>query len=118
LSKSILIVDDEPEVLTLLTNIVRRRDIEVTQALGSDQALGLLETTTPDMIIMDLAMPGLNGLDLLQIIRGLPHLSSTRIVIVTARPSMIRGIESADVEDIILKPIRPNQLLQIVDQLV
>jgi CheY-like chemotaxis protein len=119
-SKSILIIEDEPEVLQLLTHILKPGQYDIAQALGGAQALAALQSTAPDLVILDLAMPGINGLDLLETIRQSPQLAHTKVVVVTARPTLAeKALEYKGlVVQLFYKPVRPVQLLHAVRELL
>jgi CheY-like chemotaxis protein len=116
LSNSILVIEDEIDVLNLLTQILKTRQHHVIQALGGRQALDILARERPDLILLDLAMPGIDGLQILAAIREMAHLKDVRIVVVTARGQMARQASSYQVDDIFMKPVRPGQLLSAIER--
>ncbi|NPV66149.1 MAG: response regulator [Anaerolineae bacterium] len=119
MSPAVLIIEDEPEVLTLLTRMLQREDCQIIPALGGENALQALQQYTPDIILLDLAMPGINGLDLLEAIQGMPHLSNTKVIVITARPMMVEEARQYNVvARIFLKPVRAIQLLHTVHELL
>ena len=115
---SILIIEDEPDVITLLSRVLEPHGYQVIPALGGTNALQLLQQTTPSVILLDLAMPGVDGLELLEAIQTMPHLQSTKIVVVTARPQMAQDARSYDVEAIFFKPVRPTHLINTLRSLL
>lgn len=118
MSPAVLIIEDEPEVLTLLTRMFQRENCQIIPALGGENALQALQQHTPDIILLDLAMPGINGLDLLEAIQGMPHLSNAKVVVITARPMMAEEARQYNVARIFLKPVRAVQLLHTVHELL
>ncbi|MFC1960484.1 response regulator [Chloroflexota bacterium] len=111
----VLIIEDEPDVLKMLSCVLRHQNVEITEALGGTQALVILENTTPDIILLDLAMPGINGLDILENIQQQPRLHNASIFVLTARPQMAQQVcQNYSVEKIFLKPIQPVALLQAI----
>ncbi len=82
----ILVVDDDPAMVRLLTRMIRaeRPEVRVLQAHGGGMALELIRREQPDLVLLDLLIPGLGGLDLLQQVRAEPELAEMEIIIVTA----------------------------------
>ncbi|MBN2471832.1 MAG: response regulator [Anaerolineae bacterium] len=115
---SILIIEDEPEVITLLTRVLSPAGYEVIPALGGEKALDLLQQAVPAIILLDLAMPGIDGLQLLASIQAMPHLNSAKIVVITARPQMAQDAQQYAVAAIFFKPIRPNHLVNTIKSLL
>lgn len=109
----VLIIEDEVEVLKMLSSILRRQNVEVVEALGGAQALAALENTTPDIILLDLAMPGVSGMDILNSIKEQSRFHDVSILIITARPEMARQVcEHHIVDKIFLKPVHPLTLIK------
>ncbi len=118
MNKLVLIIEDEPEVLVLLHRILAPRGFEITEALGGAMALELLTQTSPDIILLDLAMPGIDGLALLASIQTMAHLQNSKVVVVTARPQLALEARNYDVAAILYKPIRPLQLVNLLETLI
>lgn len=118
MSASILIIEDEPEVITLFTRILAPTGYQIIPALGGAKALELLQQVAPTIILLDLAMPGVDGLELLASIQAMPHLADTRIVVITARPQMAEAARRYAVDAIVFKPIRPNHLINTIKSLL
>ena len=112
----ILIVDDEIGALTLIGIMLERGGFEVIKARNAGEALMLLDETTPDLIILDVMMPGMDGIELCAVIRERPATGETPILILSARgdaESIIRGME-AGANDYIPKPILHHDLVSKV----
>lgn len=118
MSNSILIIEDEPDVLKLLNRILAPHGYEIVEALGGAAALATLHETSPAIILLDLAMPGINGLELLDAIQEMPHLANSKILVLTARNQMANDARKYNVEAIFIKPIRPVQLLNVIKDLL
>ena len=111
----ILIVDNEPGILDLFCSLVQRLGYDVLLAEGGGEALRILEHETPQLMILDIAMPHITGLDVLHYVRQAPHRGDMRIMVLTAtnlRPSheIIDGL----VDQWIMKPIHPTEFQQVV----
>ena len=95
--KRILVVDDDKGALTLIGIMLERGGFQVLKAKEGNEAMSLLETETPDMIILDLMMPGLDGFNLTTLMRQRPQTAETPILILSARSDANSVISSMDV---------------------
>lgn len=84
-TKVILIVDDEVEMLSLLELTLKRQGFVVLKAENATMALELIRSLTPNLFILDLMMPGMDGFELIQHIRAHPSTTKTPIIILSAR---------------------------------
>jgi CheY-like chemotaxis protein len=116
--RTVLIVDDEPVMLTALGAIMRR-DYDVRIAKSGKSALRVLESVTPDILILDVSMADLDGFQLLENIRLFPEHAETPVIFVTAHQTrdMIDRIAAAGA-DYITKPAEAAALLAKVAALV
>lgn len=113
MKKHILVVDDEIGALTLIGIILERGGFSVLKAKDADNALALLDQNTPDLIILDVMMPGMDGIELCRVIRGRSDAGGTPILILSARgdaDSVMRGME-AGANDYLPKPILHHDLV-------
>jgi Fe-S oxidoreductase/CheY-like chemotaxis protein len=110
----ILVVDDEPDVLTYISTVLEDQGAAVVQALDAEQALELALREKPDLITLDLSMPGRNGGYVFEEIRKNPELSASRVCIITGKPELRRLIYDRPVrppEGYLDKPINEETLL-------
>lgn len=114
----VLIVDDEPGLLRLFSGLVERLNCDTILAPDGASALDILDDVTPDLMILDLAMPEVSGYDVLQYVRSLPRLDSMKVMILTARPNMVPEVEALGIDSWIAKPVMPNDFLAIVDEVL
>jgi two-component system, OmpR family, alkaline phosphatase synthesis response regulator PhoP len=108
----ILVVDDDPDILEFLTYNLKKEGYEVADALNGRVALQVAEKFRPDLILLDVMMPELDGIQTCQELRKNPTFRDTFIVFLTARIeeySEIAGF-SAGADDYITKPIKPGAL--------
>jgi DNA-binding response OmpR family regulator len=84
MSKQILLVDDEVVMLALLGMTMKRGGFTVIEAESAMMALDLLETTTPDLIILDLMMPGIDGVELCRRLRAREQTADTPVLMLSA----------------------------------
>ncbi len=113
MKKHILVVDDEIGALTLIGIMLERGGFSVMKAKDANSALAVLNQSTPDMIILDVMMPGMNGIDLCQVIRQREETAGTPVLILSARgdaESVMRGME-AGANDYLPKPILHHDLV-------
>jgi DNA-binding response OmpR family regulator len=113
MKRQILVVDDEIGALTLIGIMLERGGFNVLKARDGTAALALLDETTPDLIILDVMMPGMDGITLCSAVRERESTTKTPIIILSARgdaESIIKGIE-AGANDYLLKPILHHDLV-------
>ena len=118
--KTILIVDDEPYMIRLLQHHVERAGYKMVKAVNGREALEKIDSAKPDLIIMDVMMPELNGLEVLSQIRESPETAELPVIIMTANAQRFtrEEAEAAGVSAFLTKPFSPTQLmLQIQNQL-
>ena len=118
--KKIMVVDDEIGALTLIGIMLERGGFEVLKAKDANSALSVLDQETPDMIILDVMMPGIDGIELCQMIREREATASIPILILSARgdaESVMRGME-AGANDYLPKPILHHDLVAKVQRML
>jgi DNA-binding response OmpR family regulator len=107
---SILIVDDEPKIVRLVADYLAAAGFSVLTARSGDEALMRVRTETPDLVVLDLGLPGLDGLDVTRAIRRSGELP---IIMLTARDDetdRIIGLELG-ADDYVTKPFSPRELV-------
>jgi CheY-like chemotaxis protein len=110
----ILVVDDEPDILTFLSTVLEDQGATVIQASDGEQVYDLALKEKPDLITLDLSMPGKNGALVFEEIRKNPELSASRVCIITGKPELRRLIYDRPVrppEGYLDKPINEESLL-------
>ncbi len=118
--KRILVVDDEIGALTLIGIMLDRGGFEVLKARDANQALTILDKETPDLMILDVMMPGVDGIELCQMLRKRHDTSGTPILILSARgdaESVMRGMD-AGASDYLPKPILHHDLVAKVRRML
>lgn len=111
--QKILIVDDEKDILDLLEYNLAREGYTVLRASDGEEALTIIRSNQVDLILLDIMMPRLDGIETCRRLRELPEGQKTYIVFLTAREeeySEVAGFE-AGADDYIAKPIKPRILL-------
>ncbi len=115
----ILIIDDEPDILRLIAIRLKVVGYETLEAPDSEVALELLNKETPDLILVDLLLPGMQGDEFCQKIRADLKFKDIPIILFTASVIDIKKItERAGAQDYIIKPFEPEQLLYKIKRLI
>ena len=112
----VLIVDDELDFLETIVKRLRARDIEVSGVESGYLALEALDSSTPDVIILDVKMPGMDGIETLREIKKKKPL--TEVIMLTGHASVESGIQGMQLGafDYLMKPIALDELLEKVRQ--
>ena len=110
--KKILVVDDDPNVMLLISDLLAREHYEVIQAMDGITALGLIRKLLPELAVLDVMMPGLDGFELCRRIKNDPLTQNIKVIMVTAKTSG-KDIEtglSAGADHYITKPFKMAEL--------
>ncbi|MCX7875611.1 MAG: response regulator [Melioribacteraceae bacterium] len=109
----ILIVEDEKDTRFILEKLLSRNNYEVVTAVNGEEALEVLKTFSPKVIVADWTMPVMDGLSLCNILKGDPKFKLTYFIILTARSSLRDRIMGLDVgaDDFLVKPVENQELL-------
>ena len=109
---SILIVDDEPNNFAVIAAQLSDCDYQIHYASSGQQALSSLDIYNPDLILLDVMMPGINGIEVCQQIKAMPKWQAIPIVMVTALSSKsdLAKCLDAGADDFISKPVNPEEL--------
>jgi DNA-binding response OmpR family regulator/DNA-binding CsgD family transcriptional regulator len=109
----ILVVDDTPDTLGFLTEAIEQADLSVLVAVDGESALDLVGQITPDLILMDAVMPGLDGFETCRRLKQVPHLSHIPVIFMTGLSDtehVVKGLEAGGV-DYVTKPIVVDELI-------
>jgi DNA-binding response OmpR family regulator len=116
----VLVVDDDPVLCSVLCDVFEHQGYSVRSAAGGEQALAALDDEVPDGVILDLAMPGVDGYEVLELMREREPPPRTRVVVLTAldeRRHVLRCFELGAFK-FATKPIDPSVLFLAVDKLL
>jgi two-component system alkaline phosphatase synthesis response regulator PhoP len=119
-SAKILVVDDEPDILEFLQYNLEKEGYEVVTANDGEEGVEVARRENPDLIILDIMMPKMDGVEVCRVLRSLPQFAHTAIAFLTAREedfSQIAALETGG-DDYITKPIRPRVFLSRVKALL
>jgi two-component system alkaline phosphatase synthesis response regulator PhoP len=111
--QKILLIEDEPDIRKLVQYNLAQEHFRVMEAEDGEQALKILQRDKPHLVILDLMLPGLSGLELCKILRGRPETSQLPILILTAKAEeadRIVGLEMG-ADDYLPKPFSPREMV-------
>lgn len=118
--KKVLIADDEPDILEILKYNLIKEGYTVITAQNGDEAIEKAKQTGPDLIVLDIMMPGKNGVEVCEILRAQPQFKDTLIMFLTAlsdEATQIKGLTTG-ADDYISKPVSPNVFISKVSSLL
>ena len=119
--RRILVVDDEPDVRTFLTAVLEDNGATVFSAADGDEGLALARKERPDLITLDLSMPGMDGGKVYEAIRKDPEIAKIRVCIITGKPELRKLIYERDVpppEGYLDKPVNEETVLTNVRKIL
>lgn len=114
-NRKILIVDDEPALVKVIGIKLRVSGYEVITALNGHEALSLIRSEKPDIVLLDVIMPGMNGFEVLQKLRVFSKLP---VITVSARPEYSRQAINLGANAFVAKPFDIDDLLKKIEQLL
>src|SRR5687768_13552718 len=118
-SHKVLVVDDDPDILELLQYNLTKDGYEVKTALDGKKGIEIAKEFSPRLILLDIMMPGMDGVETCRQLREIPEMQSTFIIFLTARAEEYSEIAAFDVgaDDYITKPIKPRALMSRISAL-
>src|SRR5918911_390517 len=114
---NVLVCDDEPNLRELI-RVSLGPGYAVHEAEDGEEALALAHALEPELVILDLMMPRLNGFDVLAKLKADPGLARTRILVVTAQPASEEEAREKGADGVIVKPFAPEDLAELAATLV
>jgi CheY-like chemotaxis protein len=111
MSRTILVVEDDDELLLLYRHNFAREDYRILEATNGAQALEILATETPDLIILDILMPAMSGETVLQRIRATPQWQDIKIMVVSAYPTYRKKAMELGADAFLVKPMPLDDML-------
>lgn len=119
--RTILCIEDERKMVDLFRLILERYDYHIVGAFDGEQGLRLAEETQPDLVLLDLMMPGMGGWSVYQELRSRDALQDVPVIVVTAKaqtPEQIHSMREAGIDACISKPFKPQTLVDAVNDAV
>jgi DNA-binding response OmpR family regulator len=120
-TKRVLCVEDEADMIDLMRLIIERKGFEFMGARGGQAGLDLIRQEKPDLVLLDLMMPGVDGWEVYRQLKADDELKDIPVIVVTAKAQSIDkvlGLHIARVDDYITKPFGPSELLQSIDRVL
>lgn len=117
---NILIVDDEPDIRDLIEYSLKKEGYQVRIAENGKEAIAMAKAQIPDLIILDIMMPEMDGIEACRIMRTMPEFKNTFMVFLTARSEEYSEIAGFNVgaDDYIAKPIKPRLLVSRINAIL
>lgn len=118
--QKILVVDDEADIVELIAYNLKREGYQVYTASNGQEAVTVAKKVMPDLIILDIMMPKMDGIEACRVMRAMPEFKSTFMVFLTARSEEYSEIAGFNVgaDDYISKPIKPRALISRINAIL
>ncbi len=119
--KKVVCIEDEPEMIDLVKLILGRKGFDLIGAMGGREGLEAVRRVRPDLVLLDLMMPDMDGWEVYQQMQADEELSNIPVIVVTAKAQSIDkvlGLHIAKVDDYVTKPFGPQELLQSVERVL
>jgi two-component system, OmpR family, response regulator VicR len=119
--RKVVCIEDEQEMIELVRLILSRQNIEVVGALGGPEGLERIAEERPDLVLLDLMMPEMDGWEVYQKMKSSEEMRRIPVIVVTAKAQSIDrvlGLHIARVDDYITKPFGPQELLESVQRVM
>jgi two-component system response regulator VicR len=119
--KRVLCIEDDAEMIDLIRLILERKGFEVLEAVGGKEGLEVSRREMPDLILLDLMMPEVDGWEVFRQLRADEQLKDIPVVVVTAKAQsidIVLGLHIAKVDGYVTKPFGPQELLKSVNKVL
>ena len=120
-TKMILCIEDEPEMIELIRLILSSGEFDIRGANGGKEGLEIIRKEHPDLVLLDLMMPEMDGWEVYQLMKADEATRNIPVIVITAKAQSIDkvlGLHIAKVDDYIAKPFSPQELLTSVDNVL
>lgn len=120
MTATVLVCDDEEVMRALVCAILADERYETVEARDGDESLEIARSVRPDLVVLDMMMPGRSGLEVLGELRADPELAETAVVMLTARTQAAdrAAVAEAGADRYLPKPFSPAELLSLVEELL
>lgn len=116
-TKRILVVDDNPDLLTIFTLALEATTFAIDTAVDGVDALEKLQVAIPDVMILDVNMPRMDGLEVLSKIRSTPAYAGIKVILLTGNSTVPTYPETSQADLVLSKPVSVEELLHLVNRL-
>src|SRR5690554_3152338 len=120
-AKRVVYIEDEPEMIDLVRLIQGRKGFEVLGANGGREGLSMVQRDLPDLVLLDLMMPDMDGWDVYQQMKADEATRNIPVTVITAKAQSIDkvlGLHIAKVDDYLSKPFSPQELLDSIEKVM
>jgi len=121
INKKVVYIEDEPEMIDLVRLILSRKGYEVIGANSGREGLDAIRQKLPDLVLLDLMMPDMDGWDVYQQMKSVEATRDIPVIVITAKAQSIDkvlGLHIAKVDDYISKPFSPQDLVESVEKVI
>lgn len=120
MTKKILVVDDEPDILKVVTFRVKKLEYEVVTATNGQEALDLIQKEEPDLILLDIELPVMNGYEVCQRVKTNEKLKHIPIIFLTASiaSKIAEKVKEFNADDYLIKPFDSEELLKKIKNFI
>ncbi len=118
---TVVCIEDEPEMIDLIRLILGRKNFELMGAVGGREGLETVRRVKPDLVLLDLMMPDMDGWEVYQQMKADEELRNIPVIVVTAKAQSIDkvlGLHIAKVDDYVTKPFGPQELMASVNKVL
>lgn len=119
--KKVVCIEDEAEMIDLVKLILGRKGFDLTGAMGGREGLEAVRRIKPDLVLLDLMMPDMDGWEVYQQMKADEELKDIPVIVVTAKAQSIDkvlGLHIAKVDDYVTKPFGPQELLTSIERVL
>ena len=119
--RKVVCIEDESEMIDLISLILKRQSVQVIGALGGRQGLEKIESEKPDLVLLDLKMPVMNGWEVYRRMKASREMKNIPVVVLTAMTRSLDeslNLQDGRVDDYITKPFRPRKLIESVNRVL
>lgn len=119
--RRVVYIEDEPEMIDLVRLILGRKGFDVMGAHGGRVGLEAVREKKPDLVLLDLMMPDMDGWEVYQLMKADETTKNTPVIVITAKAQSIDrvlGLHIAKVDDYISKPFSPQELVESVEKVL
>lgn len=118
--RTILVVDDEPHITHVVALKLERAGYEVFTASDGEEALALVASKRPDLVVTDFQMPILSGYDMCVRLAEMPGIGATPVLMITARGHMLTEDDLArtNIQAVMCKPFSPREVLETIERIL
>ena len=112
----ILIIDDDPDVRTVMSILLKKNNYEVETASGREEAFKKLETSIPEVILLDVLLSGMDGREICREIKSGEHTQHIPVIMFSAHPGAAEKIDTYGADDFLTKPLNADKLLEKLEK--